>query len=73
MLNDQEYREWIIRSAPEKKGHHWHAHVELERTPTEDDDTGQIFHFADIGHFDNMQAAQQRGIDWAKAWIDLNF
>jgi hypothetical protein len=27
------HREWMIRSTPERKGHHWHAWVEVERGP----------------------------------------
>jgi hypothetical protein len=67
------YREWQITSAPESKGHHWHAWVEVEREPLTDDDMGQIFHFTDIGYFDTESAARERGIQWARAWIDQNF
>jgi hypothetical protein len=33
----------------------------------------QIFHFFDIGYYDTEAAAYQRGVEWAKAWLDDNF
>jgi hypothetical protein len=68
-----EHYEWTIQSVPEKKGHFWHAWVEVERGPWEDLDAGQIFHFADIGYFDTEAAAAERGIAWARAWLDSNY
>ncbi|SAL05462.1 hypothetical protein AWB81_07171 [Caballeronia arationis] len=67
------YGAWVIGSVPEKKGHHWHAWVEVERSPWEDEDIGQIFHFTDIGYYDIEAAAYERGIQWARAWLDDNF
>ena len=68
-----EHREWTIESVPQKKGHHWHAWVEVEREPAEDGDAGQIFHFFDIGYFDTEAAAHERAIGWARAWLDSNY
>ena len=68
-----EYREWTINSQPEKKGHHWHAWVEVERGPSEDQDGWQIFHFTDIGYFDTEAAAVERGIAWAQSWLSSNY
>jgi hypothetical protein len=68
-----EYREWTIKSFPEKRGFLYHAWIEVERGPWEDEDDGQIFNFTDIGYFDTEAAANDRGIAWAKAWLDSNF
>jgi hypothetical protein len=68
-----EHRAWTIQSWPEKKGHFWHAWVEVERSPSEGDDAGQIFHFSDIGYFDTEAAAAERGLAWAQAWLDSNY
>jgi hypothetical protein len=46
--------------------------VEIERRPWEGD-MGQIFHFTDIGYYDTQAAAFERGIQWARAWLDSNF
>jgi len=67
------HREWTIDSVPERKGHLWHAWVEVERGPWEDEDSGQIFNFTDIGYYDTEVAARTRGVDWAKAWLDSNY
>jgi hypothetical protein len=69
-----EHREWTIESVQKKKGHHWHVWVEVERPPWEDEQhEGQIFHFFDIGYFDTEAAAHERGISWARAWLDSNY
>jgi hypothetical protein len=36
-------------------------------------DMGHIFHFTEIGYFDTEAAAFQRGMQWARAWLDFNF
>jgi hypothetical protein len=66
------HREWQIRSWPEQRGHYWHAWVEVERPPWEDEHEGQIFHFFDIRYFDTETAAHDRAIGWARAWLDSN-
>jgi hypothetical protein len=68
-----EHHEWTIHSVPQKKGHHWHAWVEVERGSLGEDDMGHIFHFTDIGYFDTEAAAFERGIAWARAWLESNF
>ncbi|SAL01650.1 hypothetical protein AWB80_08177 [Caballeronia pedi] len=68
-----EHREWEIRSFPEQRGFLWHAWVEVERGPWEDEDDGQIFNFTDIGYYDTKAAANDRAIAWAKAWLDSNY
>lgn len=68
-----EHREWRIDSAPQRHGHLWHAWVQVERGPWEDEDIGQIFHFTDIGYYDTEAAAEKRGVEWAKAWLDSNY
>jgi hypothetical protein len=68
-----QHREWEIRSFPERKGFLWHAWVEVERGPWEDEDNGQIFNFTDIGYYDTEAAAAERGVAWAKAWLDSNY
>jgi hypothetical protein len=67
-----DFMEWTLDSHPEKRGFHWHAWVEVERGPWEDEDEGQIFHFMDIGYYDTEAAAIERGISWAKAWLESN-
>ena len=61
-----EHKEWTIESVPEKKGHFWHAWVEVKRGPWEDEDAEQIFHFFDIGYYDSEAAAVERGIAWRR-------
>ncbi len=68
-----EHGEWNIESVPERKNHLWHAWIEVERGPWEDEDHGQIFNFSDIGCFDTEAAAHARGLEWGKAWLDSNF
>ena len=67
------HREWTVDSVPQQRGHHWHAFVEVERGPWEDEDQGEIFHFTDIGYYDSQAAAERRGCDWACAWLDSNY
>ena len=43
------------------------------RGPWEHESLGQIYHFTDIGHYDTVRAAEARGIEWAKVWLDSNF
>ncbi|MFM0327887.1 hypothetical protein [Caballeronia glebae] len=73
MSTKLEHHDWTIHTRPEKKGFHWHAWVEVERAPREDEDAGHIFHFTDIGYFDTEAAAHDRGIAWARAWLDSNY
>jgi hypothetical protein len=68
-----EHREWTIDSVPQQTGYLWHAWVEVERGPCEDEDQGQIFNFTDIGYYDTEATAMQRGLTWAKAWLDSNY
>ena len=68
-----QHREWTIDSVPQKQGRLWHACVEVERGPWEHESLGQIYHFIDIGHYDTVRAAEARGIEWAKVWLDSNF
>ncbi|WP_233469266.1 hypothetical protein [Caballeronia glathei] len=68
-----QHREWPITSAPQRRGHLWQAWVEVERGPWEDEGQGEIFHFTDIGYYDTQKPAKQRGLEWAKAWLDSNY
>ena len=43
MSTKLEHHDWTIHTRPEKKGFHWHAWVEVERAPREDEDAGHIF------------------------------
>ncbi|WP_429579172.1 hypothetical protein [Paraburkholderia youngii] len=67
------HREWVIRSSPEKRGFHYHARVEVERRPQNYVDNREVFRFTDIGYFDTQASANERGVAWAKAWLDVNF
>lgn len=55
-----EHREWRIDSAPQRHGHLWHAWVQVERGPWENEDIGQIFHFTDIGYYDTITTPRPR-------------
>lgn len=57
----------------QRRGHLWQAWVEVERGPWEDEGQGEIFHFTDIGYYDTQKPAKQRGLEWAKAWLDSNY
>ncbi|KND56239.1 hypothetical protein BSCH_01477 [Candidatus Paraburkholderia schumanniana] len=69
------HREWMVRSFPEKKGFHYHARVKIERGPgpLQGEKSPQVFTVTDIGYFDTEAAAEDRGVAWAKAWLDSNF
>ncbi|MDR5777696.1 MULTISPECIES: hypothetical protein [unclassified Caballeronia] len=73
MGENLEHGEWVIRSYPERDGHHWHSWAAVARRSLDAAHDDEMFTFSDIGYFDTENEARDRGIAWAKAWLDSNF
>lgn len=68
-----EYRTWSIDAAPLLYSDMFRACAIVERAPQEGEECGLRFVFSDLGDCATRDAAHNRGIWWAKRWLDENF
>ncbi len=64
-----EYEGWTIEASPIVLASHrlFQAGVVIQR------DDGERFVFSDLGNRAYRSQAYERGIEWAKRWIDTNY
>jgi hypothetical protein len=68
------YEGWVIRAGSVVVGSQFKAAAVLEwHDPHQDDEPDRRYCFSDLGDYSTSEDAENRAIQWARAWIDENY
>jgi hypothetical protein len=68
------YEGWVIHVGAVVDGSEFKATAVLEwHHPHQDDEPERRYLFSDLGDYPTSEDAENRAVQWSRAWIDENF